>query len=1596
MSFRLTKVFLLSCIVTLLCTQARAQLAAQFNATPLSGCAPLVVNFNDLSTGSPNQWKWDLGNNTVSFLQNPATTYFNPGIYKVKLVIQNAAGTGDSLTKTNYITVYAVPTVNFTATPVTGCFPLPVQFTDNSLPGSGTIVSWFWDFGDGVTSTANAPAHTYTAAGNYNVTLKVTNSNGCSKTFTKPGYISLSSGVHAAFTNNAASGCSAPQTINFQNQSTGTGPLTYQWTFGDGGSSFVQNPSYTYNSAGTYNVQLIIINSNGCRDTAFHTAAVTIGAVQADFTIPTVICGGSAFTFINTSAPAPVSSFWTFGDASSSTALNPVKIYSSPGNYIVKLVSDFGGCTDTKTKMITVLAKPVAAFSATPVTSCSIPATVNFINTSTGAVSYEWSFGDGTSSALPSPQHIYTAENNYTVTLIVTNANGCTDTLVKTNYIKIELPHAIINNLPRQGCAPLSWTFTSTVTTADPVVSYQWFFGDGTTSSQTSPSHTFPAGIYDIMLVVTTASGCTDTARMPAGIKSSVKPHANFGADPLDVCAFIPINFTDSSTGAITTWHWDFGDGATSTQQNPTHAYEDTGLFDIQLIVGNNGCYDTLKLLDYVHIKPPIAAFDVTFDCGQRFVRNFTDHSIGADQYNWNFGDGGTSTVASPTHTYAAAGTYTVSLTVKNFTTGCEHTRTAQVVVADEDAIFSASLTQLCKNSSTTFTAVTNGGIASFAWDFGDGTNATGISVQHAYSVAGSYDVKLVVTDVVGCIYTKLMPAYVTVNGPIVNFAPATPGSCLNTAIVFNDQTVTDGTHAITQWIWHYGDGVSDTLTAAPFTHAYAGAGVYDVMLIATDSYGCSDSLVKNSLLIISTPMADFVSPDTLSCPNKPITFINNSTGPGLTYLWDFGDGTTSTQAAPVHSYSMPGIYSVHLSITDQYGCTADTLRPQYIKIQYPYALFSMSDSVTTCPELTVHFTNNSVNQNTYNWDFGDGTFSNIQNPDHTYNAVGVFYPKLSVVGYGGCTSVKTGTITVRGPQGSFYYTNFVGCKTLTVNFVGTSIDNVKFIWDFNDGTVIETPDSVLSHPYSIIGKYLPKMLLKDASGCVVPIPGLDTIRVNGVNAFFTTDTLLRCNNGNVIFYNNSQSNEPITGYTWNFGDGTTSTAVSPTHFYSTEGIYMPTLHTLSQTGCVDSATISLPVKVVKTPQIGITQSGDGCVPLNMNFAGALLNADTSAITWHWDFSNGVSFNGLTINAMPFTTANAFTGTLYAINSSGCRDTAYTSFNVHPLPVINAGADKLICQGTGQTLSASGGASYSWFPSAGLSCTTCANPVATPDSVKMYTVTGVSSFGCVNKDSVIVGVKYPFKMLHSPGDTLCAGESAILSATGAFNYQWSPSAGLNSTNGASVMARPDTSTKYMLVGTDNLNCFKDTAYFPVKVYPVPKVNAGPDQTINVGQTATLTPVISPDVTSMIWSPDAAVVTAAINTFTVKPTQTTDYKITVKNPGGCIASDLVTIYVLCNGANVFIPNTFSPNGDGANESFYPRGTGLFTIKMAKIFNRWGEVMYEKNDFKANVESAGWDGTFKGRKLTPDVFVYVFEIVCDNNTTMVYKGNIALIK
>jgi PKD repeat protein len=492
----------------------------------------LNVNFTDTSTGDVSSWSWTFGDGGTSTAQNPSHTYNSTGTYSVSLTATGPGG-NDTETKTNYITVNEPPPVaGFTGTPTSGVAPLNVNFTDAS---TGSITSWSWDFGDGGTSTAQNPAHTYTAGGTYSVSLIVTGPGG-NDTLVRSNYISVTDPPPVAdFTGSPTSGV-APLNVNFSDSSTGV-ISTWSWTFGDGGTSTAQNPSHTYTSAGTYTVSLTVTGPGGS-DTLTRT------------------------NYISVSEPPPV-----------------------------------------------------AGFTGTP-TSGLAPLNVNFSDTSSGAITtWSWTFGDGGTSTVQNPSHTYTAVGTYTVSLTVTGPGG-SDTLTRTDYIDAQdaTPVANFTGFPTSGTVPLLVSFTDSST--GNITSWSWTFGDGGTSTAQNPNHTYnTAGTYTVALTVSGPGG-SDTLTRTDYIDVNVPPPtAEFSGTPTSGEAPLDVDFTDLSTGSVSSWSWDFGDGGTSTAQNPSHTYNSAGNYTVSLTVTGPSGGNTETKVDYITVTSPPAGglYYITF-----------------------------------------------------------------------------------------------------------------------------------------------------------------------------------------------------------------------------------------------------------------------------------------------------------------------------------------------------------------------------------------------------------------------------------------------------------------------------------------------------------------------------------------------------------------------------------------------------------------------------------------------------------------------------------------------------------------------------------------------------------------------------------------------------------------------------------------------------------------------------------------------------------------------------------------------------------------------------------------------------------------------
>ena len=655
-----------------------------------------------------------------------------------------------------------------------------------------------------------------------------------------------------------------------------------------------------------------------------------------------------------------------------------------------------------------------------------------------------------------------------------------------------------------------------------------------------------------------------------------------------------------------------------------------------------------------------------------------------------------------------------------------------------------------------------------------------------------------------------------------------------------------------------------------------------------------------------------------------------------------------------------------------------------------------MSDSVSTCPPLVVNFSNQSQHYSGFEWDFGDGTKSALPNPVHFYTYPGTYYAKLKVTSTGGCIDSIIKKIVVRGPQGSFTYDRNSGCVPTTVNFVASTKDQVSFIWDFNDGETTATGDSVISHTYTRMGEYLPKMILKDPQGCQVPVVGIDTIRIYGVNAAFGMNKQVVCDSGFVNFRDSSISNDLITNYYWTFGDGASSTSQHPTHWYRNTGEYPIRLIVTTQHACTDTIENINPIRIVNSPLSSVVGDTAGCVPAILNFNGIIANPDSSSLRWQWNFGNNSTSNLQNPAPVSYTMPGTYNVRLILTNSSNCADTSHYPVVAHPIPIVDASPDKVICRDQQTRLEATGGVKFSWTPTSSLSCSNCENPMARPDSSEKYFVLGENIFGCTAADSVLITVKQPFKIQTGRGDTLCKGETYTMEVTGAELYNWSPSISLDNPTKAKPTARPDTTTLYRVIGSDNANCFYDTGYVRLIVYPYPIVQAGNDKTIIGGNSVTLNSVVSNDVKNIKWLPEKWLSCYDCVSPVASPKQSTKYSIMVSNEGGCIARDDVSVFVVCAEGNLFLPNTFSPNGDGINDVFYARGKGIYGLKNFRVYDRWGEVVFYQADLQANDVSKGWNGMLRGKLASQDVYVYTIDVICENNFVFSQKGNVALIR
>ncbi len=1338
---------------------------ASFSANPTTGCAPLTVNFTDLSINTPLSWSWSFpgGTPNTSNQQNPTVVYPAGGIYDVTLTVENGVGS-NSITQSSLIIVEEAPMANFTWVQS----GLTVIFTDLSSLNTN---SWFWQFGDGAVSTSQNPIHTYSVDGFYDVILEVTGDCGTT-VFTAN--IPVFNPPTAAISGTPTTGC-APLQVQFSSSGT-PNATTWLWNFqgGNPAVSTQENPLVNFNTPGTYDVTLTVTNPAGS-DVITLNDFIVVGTVATPSFTSNV--NGSTVAFTNTTNNSQgigaVTYLWNFGDGNTSTAVNPSHTYANGGDYTVTLTATNNCGSTTTTQTVTILTPPSAGFTANVTSGCP-PLTVNFESTSSAnSNSFNWSFPGGTpsSSTAENPTVVYAAPGTYNVTLIVSNSAGA-DTLTLSNYITV-------NPLATAGFTSsvngLTATFTNTSANAS---SYSWNFGDGNTSSAANPVHTYAEdGVYTVTLTATNNCGSVTSTQT---VSIVTPPTAGFSASATTGCAPLTVQFSNQSSENATSFQWSFPGGtpSSSTLENPTVTYNAAGSYNVMLTVSNSAGSNSVTQNAYINVSATATAgFTYTSNNG---TVNFTNTSSNANSYSWNFGDGATSTLANPSHTYQDDGIYTVTLSATNACGTVTATQTITIVMPPV-AGFSANSTSGCASLSVQFNNESSENASSYAWEFPGGLPSTSTAENPTvtYSTPGTYTVMLTVSNSAGS-NTFTQTNYITVNGaPNVGFDVNT-----NVYVASFNNTTSGGA---TSYAWNFGDGGTSNLENP--THTYPGDGTYTVTLTATNACGTSTS--TEIVNITSLPQANFSANSTSGCAPFTVQFNDESSSNATSWSWSFpgGNPSSSTQQNPTVTYNAAGTYTVSLTVENALGENTLT-QSNYITVgTVPTAGFNNTTNL-----LTANFNNTSSNSTSYAWNFGDGNTSNSANPSHTYDEDGTYTVTLTTTNNCGAVTA-TQTVTVASmPTAGFSANTTSGCAPFMAQFTNESSENAtSFQWSFPGGTPASSTAENPSVTYSEAGTYTVTLTVSNAAGSnsVTQTNFITVYDVPDAGFNATVDEL-------TVTFNNMTQN--ATGYEWDFGDGTDSNEENPVHTYSQDGIYEVTL---TATNACGSVTTDGQFTVVTPPTASFSAANTkGCVPFEVQFSN---ESSENAATFEWEFPGGTpSTSGEENPVVTYNSPGSYSVTLTVSNAAGSDVYELSNYiTVEALP--SAGFNPIVINSSVSFINTTLGAnSYLWDFGDGTTSTEH-NPSHDYAAEDAYTVilTATNDCGSVTVEKiVVVSSELPIAAFQANETVGCAPfivQFENLSSASSTSFEWTFPSGSPAT---STEENPE--VKYELPGVYNV------------------------------------------------------------------------------------------------------------------------------------------------------------------------------------------------
>jgi len=1336
--------------------------------------------------------------------------------------------------------VFSQIEANFNSNVTEACNSLQTTFFDQST-SDASIIDWSWNL-DGNTSLEQNPGAIFSEPGQYTICLTVTDVNGNSDTQCKEDYITIFPNPIANFTIDNNEGC-APIDVLFSDASSSQNGNITSWLWDVGGSAGVveqtmaEDFTSSYAIQGFYTSSLTVVDEKGCiATTSIPNAVIASSIVEPLIDIELVpsctLPWDVKFTNLNID-PNTIYS-WDFGNGQTFIGTEPPLItYTDIGIYDITLYLESGDCTDTFLLEKIINTNSTASFTYGPSSLCQ-NGPISFIDNSIiEADEVIWMFGDGTTSIEANPSHTYTDPGCYDVTLIRTSGSCVDSTTVScieiipepiltydiVNQFNCDLPTEVILQASANTDGSFEWQFSNATTTVD-------FSGNNI------PVTIENFGKYYASFIFTSDDGCSNS------IDSILIDIAPFDVDLPVIgpsgCAPLTFSLTDSVTtqSPLVSWQWSIGEpfNMTSNSANPTFTIQDTGRYDVQLIVENaNGCVDTVMIEDYIRVgNKPIVDFegDPLIGCLEE-DKFFTNLSTGAaDSWEWFFGDDGYSNIENPLYNFTDPGDYDVALYVSH--NGCTDSlrKIDYIRILEPRSLFAVEYN--CENPYTVNIINRSRGADSLFWTlslsdteeqtftdsiFGSYTfDKRGEYVLSHYSYSYDTECEHIFTDTIKIVDPKASYTLDTLRG------------CAPLELKLND----DSQDAFT---YEY---LTDIATIDTFTNSdplilfNEGGIITGPTLIITDIHECKDTFQLSDSLYVNKLEAKITFDEVICIPDYSF-FIDSSettlsTITGRTWTIDPVDFMSNDQSTS-YLFDSVGFYDVSFFVEDDWGCKDSLILSNAINAINIEPDFKYDSLGCTWAPIQFFGLNNENFIGTYEWEFGDGNTSLEKNPTHIYNQEGVYSVCLTMYDSRGCskTHCKDNIITILDPVAEFTGDPiFATCPPLLSDFQNNSSNASQYVWDFGDnsGRSINTNPS---HVYTSPGKYDVFLIAQSSVVCKDTLILEEYVVVEGPSGSFVADVSPTCIPVDVKL--TAQSDDFYT-YVWDLGNGILDSVpglvINDTilYAYDTPGRYTPKLIITDDTGCSRSFA-GMPIDIDKV-EIDFTVDQDTVCgpPLTLELQN-LSTGSTDDVSYNWLISGPETITSSEQNPSIDISLTGGYGVNLIASYNNCVDTVSQEnfLEVGAIPDISFDivTDEL-CEDVFVEFSNNSQVSYGeiveWYWDFGDGTTsTEENPSHKYSGLNAQTITlsATTDRGCQGSFTSTFEV-LPSTIANAPDDeTICIGDQIILQGTvenlqEEGDFYWEENTSLTCTDCYNPIANPTETTTYIFVAVHPNGC----------------------------------------------------------------------------------------------------------------------------------------------------------------------------------------------